>query len=208
MKELTSELEWNNQDGQLTGIEFMGDNLRRSLKYCGKGVVLYPLCKMIRSEHAEIDDYTRILDNAFIDAGRSLRIGKHSMITWFTLIEGGACTTIGDRVFVGPGTKILTSTYEIDGYYSAEFVPDECHKIRYGDVMIHDDAYIGAECIIMPGVTVGEGAVAGANTLVNRDLEPWGIYVGSPCKKIGTRKRPPASMEEALKTKVDWGKHF
>ncbi len=208
MRGPTSEAEWNNQGGQITGIEFMGDNLRRRLKYCGEGVVLYPLCKMIRAERAEVDDYTRILDNTFIDAGKLLRIGKHSMITWFVLIEGGATTVIGDRVFIGPGTKILTSTYAIDGYYSAEFVPEECHKIEYGDVTIHNDAYIGAECVIMPGVTVGEGAVAGANTLVNKDLEPWGIYVGSPCRKIGTRVQPPAEMKEALESKVDWSGHF
>lgn len=203
-----SEAEWNNQNNTLTGLEFMGDNIRRSLKYCGEEVVLYPLCKMIRAEHAEIDDYTRILDNAFIDAGKSLKIGKHSMITWFVLIEGGAETVIGDRVFIGPGTKVLTSTYALHGYYSAEFVPDACHKISYGNITIKDDAYIGAECVVMPGVTIGEGAVAGANTLINKDLEPWGIYVGSPCKKIGERKKPSQEMKEILEKEVDWTAHF
>lgn len=202
------EREWNNQNGQLTGLEFMGDNIRKDLSYCGKDVVLYPLCKMIRAQNAKIDDYTRILDNAFIDAGKSLEIGKHSMITWSVLIEGGANTKIGDRVFIGPGTKVLTSTYRIDGFYSAEFIPDECHEIMYGDITIENDAYIGAECVIMPGVKIGEGAVAGANTLVNKDLEPWGIYVGSPCKKIGERKRPPKEMTDTLMEKVDWSKHF
>lgn len=199
---------WNNQNGVLTGLDMMGDNIRKDLQYCGKDVVLYPLAKMIRACNAKIDDYTRILDNAFIDAGKSLEIGKHSMITWFVLIEGGANTKIGDRVFIGPGTKILTSTYSIDGFYSAEFVPDECHEISYGDITIKNDAYIGAECVVMPGVTIGEGAVAGANCLVNKDLEPWGIYVGSPCRKIGERKRPSEEMTKILMDKVDWEKHF
>lgn len=198
----------NNQNNQLSNLEFMGDNLRKSLKFCGKGVVLYSLCKMIRSEHAELDDYCRILDNTFIDAGKSLKIGKHSMITWFVLIEGGANTVIGDRVFVGPGTKILTSTYKIQGFYAAEFLPEDCHEIEYGDVTIHDDAYIGANCTIMPGVTIGEGAVAGANCLVNKNLEPWSIYVGVPCKKIGTRKKPSKEMTEKLMREVDWSNHL
>lgn len=198
----------NNQNNQLSNLEFMGDNLRKSLKFCGEGVVLYSLCKMIRSEHAELDDYCRILDNTFIDAGKSLKIGKHSMITWFVLIEGGANTVIGDRVFVGPGTKILTSTYKIQGFYAAEFLPEDCHKIEYGDVTIHDDAYIGANCTIMPGVTIGEGAVAGANCLVNKNLEPWSIYVGVPCKKIGTRKKPSKEMTEKLMREVDWSNHL
>lgn len=200
--------ELNNQNGQLTGLEYMGDNLRKTLKYCGEGTVFYPLCKMIRPQNAEIDDYTRILDYTFIDAGKSLKVGKHSMITWQVIMEGGANTKIGDRVFIGPGTKILTSTYALHGYYSAEFVPDECHKIEYGDITIENDAYIGANCTVMPGVHIAEGAVAGAGCLVNKDLEPWGIYVGVPCKKIGQRKKPTEEMTKQLMEKVDWSKHF
>lgn len=170
--------------------------------------MLHSLVKIIRAENAELDDYCRVLDYTFIDAGKSLKIGKHSMITWYVLIEGGGDTYIGDRVFIGPGTKVLTSTYEIQGYYSAEFVPDECHKINYCSIKIMDDAYIGANCVLMPGVTIGEGAVAGANSLVNKDLEPWGIYVGTPCKRIGTRERPSAEMTDKLYQDVDWGNHL
>ncbi|MCR5776191.1 MAG: acyltransferase [Lachnospiraceae bacterium] len=186
----------------------MGDNLRKNLKYCGEGVVLYPLCKMIRSQNAEIDDYSRILDYTFIDAGKSLKIGKHSMITWQVVIEGGANTVIGDRVFIGPGSKVLTSTYKVHGFYSAEFIPDGCHEIEYGDITIHDDAYIGANCSLLPGVTIGEGAVVGANALVTKDLEPWGIYVGTPAKKIGEREKPSPEIREKLMKEVDWSKHF
>lgn len=201
-------MDWNNQNGILTGLNFMGDNLRKILKYCGEGVVLYPLCKMIRAEHAEIDNFSRILDNVFIDAGKSLKIGKHSMITWYVLIEGGANTYIGDRVFIGPGTKILTSSYEIQGYYSAEFVPEGCHSFIIGDITVKDDAYIGANCTLLPGVTIGEGAVVGANSLVNKDLEPWGIYVGSPVHRIGERKKPTEEMTHKLMSEVDWSNHI
>lgn len=198
----------NNQNGELTGLDLMGDNIRDNIKYCGEGVVFYPLCKVIRAQNAEIDDYTRILDYTFVDAGKSLKIGKHSMITWQVVIEGGANTYIGDRVFIGPGSKILTSTYKLHGFYSAEFVPDECHQIEYGDITIHNDAYVGANCTLMPGVTIGEGAVVGANALVNKDLEPWGIYVGSPAKKIGEREKPSEEMKKKLMEEVDWSKHF
>ena len=198
----------NNQNNQLTGLDMMGDNLRAKLKYCGKDVVLYPLAKMIRAQNAEIDDATRILDNVFIDAGKALKIGKYSMITWFTLIEGGGVTCIGDRVFVGPGTKILTSTYKLHGVFTAENLPEKYQEIMYGDITIENDAYIGANCTIMPGVTIHEGAVIGANALVNKDVEPWGIYVGSPCKKIGERQKPTDEMYDQLMNEFDWDPHF
>lgn len=192
----------------LPGLDLMGDNLRDKLKFCGKDVRLYPLCKMVRAGNAELDNNCQIFDNVFIDAGKSLKIGKFSTLTWYVLIEGGANTKIGDRVFIGPGSKILTSTYKLNGVYSIEHLPGECRATEYGDITIHDDAYVGANCTIMPGVTIGEGAVVGANALVNKDLEPWGIYVGTPCKKVGEREKPTAEAERVMKEFTNWDNHL
>lgn len=193
--------------GTIKLTEMMGENVISSLKFCGKEVKLYPLCKIIRAEYAELDDYAKILDYTFIDAGESFKLGKYSIITWHCLVEGRAKTFIGDRCFIGPGSKLLTSTYSIKGYYSCEFLPEECFKIEYGDITIKDDAYLGANCTIMPGVTIGEGAVVGANTLVNKNLEPWGIYVGIPCKKIGERQRPTKERVDIVEM-MDWSDHL
>ena len=57
-----------------------------------------------------------------------------------------------------------------------------------GQIIIGNDVYIGAKSVIMP-VNVGDGVVIGAGSFVNKDLDPWGIYVGSPAKKIGERPR-------------------
>lgn len=186
----------------------MGENVRSKLKFCGENVRLYPLCKIIRAENTELDNDCKILDNVWIDAGKSLKIGKHTMITWFVLIEGGDKLWIGDRVFIGPGSKILTGTYELDGYYSSEFLPDDCHKNMYGSISIGDDAYIGANCTILPGVKIGEGAVVGANSLVTKDLEPWTVYVGSPCKKVRGRIKPPQEMTDKVMKEIDWSNHL
>lgn len=191
----------------IDGVQFMGENIRQTLKFCGDGVRLYPLCKMIRAANAELDDHCQIMDFVFIDAGKSLKIGKYSTLTWYCLIEGGATTFIGDRVFIGPGSKLLTSTYKLNGYYSVEHIPEECRGTDYGDITIKDDAYIGASCAILPGVTIAEGAVVGANSLVTKDLEPWGIYVGSPCKKIGERQKPTEERRRIIES-MDWSNHL
>ena len=191
----------------LEGFQFMGENLRKQVRFCGKDVKLYPLCKMIHPATAELDDHCKIFDYAFLDAGKGLKVGKYSTITWHCVIEGGAKTIIGDRVFIGPGAKILNSTYELDGYYAIEKILDECRKTRYGDITIHDDAYIGANSTILPGVTIGEGAVVGANSLVDRKLKPWGIYFGSPVKLIGMREKPTEERRKLLET-MDWSNHL
>lgn len=191
----------------LEGIEFMGKNLINKLKFCGKDVRLYPLCKMIRAENAELDNNCQIFDNVFIDAGKRLRIGKYTTLTWGVLIEGGAETYLGDRVFLGPSTKLLTSTYKIQGFYTVEHLPEGCQETEYGNITIKDDAYLGANCTVMPGITIGEGAVVGSNSLVTKDLEPWGIYVGTPCKKIGEREKPSKDKVEKL-NEADWSNHL
>lgn len=192
---------------ELEGLEFMGANLKGMLKYCGEGVRLYPLCKIIRPQNAELDNHCQVFDYVFIDAGKSLKIGKYSTLTWHALVEGGASTRIGDRVFIGPGTKLLTSTYKINGFFTVEHLPEGCQETEYGDITIEDDAYIGASCTIMPGVKVGEGAVVGVNSLVRNDLEPWTVYVGTPCKVIGKREKPTKERQVAL-MEFDWSNHL
>lgn len=188
---------------EIFGIEMMGENLRDKVKRCGDGVRLYPLCKMIHCDNAILEDNCQLFDFVFIDAGEALRIGKNSTLTWQVLIEGGAKTDIGHRVFLGPGTKILTSTYELNGYFSVEHLPEGAGAIRYGDIVIEDDAYIGANCVVLPGSVIHKGTVVGANSLVKGELEPWTVYVGTPCKPM-KKRIPPTEERMELIRGIDW----
>ena len=175
----------------IKGMEYMGDNVREKLKYCGKGVRIHPLAKIWLPEVVELDDGSQVCDFVFIWGGIRTRIGKRSQMTWHTLIEGTGETVIGDRVLIGPGTKIITGMFDHrGGFRMVDHLPQGQAKPVVGKVVIGDDATIGTLCTVLPNVTVGEGAVVGANSLVVRDLEPWGIYVGSPARKIGERQKP------------------
>lgn len=187
--------------------EIMGPNVLDKLKYCGKDVKIYDLAKICNPQWAEIDDKCMIFDYTFIDARNSLKIGKYCCIGWHCVIEGGANIKVGNRVFLGPGSKLLSSTYEFDGFYTSQLLPDETFSIRSGDITIEDDAYIGAGTVVMPGVTIGEGALVGANSLVNHNLKPWGIYFGNPVKLMGMREKPTDERREIIES-MDWTKHF
>lgn len=187
--------------------EIMGPNVLDKLKYCGKDVRILNLAKIINPEFAEIDDNTIIFDFVFIDAAKSFKIGKYSCIAWQCVIEGEAHVEIGDRCFLGPGVKILSSTYEFQGYYTSQHLPKGTSAVRYGDIKICDDAYVGANSVVMPGVTIGEGALVGANSFVNRNLKPWGIYFGNPVKLIGMREKPTEERRKIIES-MDWTKHF
>ncbi len=56
-----------------------------------------------------------------------------------------------------------------------------------GDTIIGNDVWIGSECVIMPGVTIGDGAVIGARAVVTKDVEPYTIVVGNPGNAVKSR---------------------
>ncbi|PAQ13603.1 acetyltransferase [Bacillaceae bacterium SAOS 7] len=82
--------------------------------------------------------------------------------------------TIGRNSIVGYNTVILAHEYLIDEY-------------RLGKVIIGDNVMIGANCTILPGVTIGDGAVVSAATLVHRDVPP-GAFAGGNPMQIKDRK--------------------
>lgn len=175
---------------EIDGLELVGENVKSKLKSCGDGVIIYPLAKIAFPHVVEIGAHAKVRDFAFIFAGEGVRIGEYSDIQPHTVIWGGGKTIIGNRVSTGPGTVFLSATYShhkpgikmVDGLDEGET------EILGGTLIVGDDVYIGANSTIMP-VTIGEGCVIGAGSFVNKDCEPWGIYIGSPAKRVGERPR-------------------
>lgn len=174
---------------KLDGLEFMGENVKDKLLSCGEGVKIYPMAKIAFPHVVELGSHSKVRDFAFIFAGEGVKIGEYTDVQPHTIIWGGGLTIIGDRVSTGPGTVFLSATYShaaglkmVDGMGAGE------SKVLGGKLVIGNDVYIGARSTIMP-VTIGEGCVIGAGSFVNKDCEPWGIYVGSPARRIGERPR-------------------
>jgi len=174
---------------EIEDIELMGENVKTKLRSCGKGVKIYPLAKIAFPHVVDIGDHTKIRDFAFIFAGEGVTIGEYTDIQPHTVIWGGGETIIGNRVSTGPGTVFLSATYShAPGLKMVDGLADGQTAIIGGKLIVGDDVYIGARCTIMP-VTIGEGAVIGAGSLVTKDCEPWGIYVGNPARKVAERQR-------------------
>jgi galactoside O-acetyltransferase len=62
-------------------------------------------------------------------------------------------------------------------------------------VTLERHVIVGANAVILPGVTIGEGSAVGALSLVNTSLPPWGIYAGTPARKINDRSRRLLDLE-------------
>jgi len=111
--------------------------------------------------------------------GRKVFLGERNVINFGCLFDGRKFQIrTGSNVSIGPEATILTLGHDPR---SATF------EDRGGDVLIGDRVWIGYRAIVLPGVTIGEGAVVGAGAVVTRDVEPYAIVAGNPARKIGSR---------------------
>jgi maltose O-acetyltransferase len=107
-------------------------------------------------------------------------IGDHSVINYGVLLDGRGGLNIGDNVSISEGTIILTMGHDIDA-------PD--FRLKGGRVMIDDYVFIGSYTRILPGVTVGEGAVVGVGSVVTKDVDPYTVVGGVPARYIRDRSQ-------------------
>lgn len=115
---------------------------------------------------------------------------------------------IGDYVCIGAEVVILMGgnhTHRVDWFSLYPFMDyiEEAY-IGKGDTHIGDGAWLGMRAMIMPGVSIGEGAVVAANSVVTKDVAPYSIVAGSPAKHIKYRFAQPI-VEELLALNIyDW----
>ncbi|EKP94561.1 acyltransferase [Thermaerobacter subterraneus] len=102
--------------------------------------------------------------------GRDVAFGLMAMVDvfWPELIE------VGDNSIIGYNTVLLAHEFLIGEY-------------RTGPVVIGRDVMIGANCTVLPGVVIGDGAVVSAHSLVNADVPPGAVVGGVPARPIGHR---------------------
>lgn len=93
--------------------------------------------------------------------------------------------TIGNYCCFGPDVHIGGMQHSYWWYSMSPILSDMCNEPEC--THIGNDVWIGAGCIIKQGITIGNGAIIGANSFVNKDVEPFSIVVGSPARLIKYR---------------------
>ena len=110
---------------------------------------------------------------------QAVTIGNNCVINRDVLLDGRCGLTIGSNVSISEGTTILTLEHDPN---STTF------GMRGDPVTIGNRVFVGAKAIILPGVTIGEGAVVAAGGVVSGDVPPFEIVGGVPAKSIGQRR--------------------
>jgi acetyltransferase-like isoleucine patch superfamily enzyme len=86
--------------------------------------------------------------------------------------------SIGDRVSIAPRVTLVTSSHPNHSRIRG-FAP-----VSQGPIVIEDDAWLGAGCVILPDVRIGAGAVVGANSVVVGDVPPLHVVAGQPARTV------------------------
>jgi acetyltransferase-like isoleucine patch superfamily enzyme len=118
----------------------------------------------------------RLLRLCGFSIGRDVYIADDLLIVE-ELTERGNLT-IGDRVSIAPRVTLVTSSHPNHSRIRP-FAP-----VAQGPIVIEDDAWLGAGCVVLPGVRIGRGAVVGANSVVGQDVAPLHVVVGQPARTV------------------------
>lgn len=135
--------------------------------------------KIVIGDNVEIDN-----DCRFVAANEAvLTLKPFCRISCYAIINAGEDVTIGEHTITGGFVYIQSSDH---GTVRNEKIWQQKHT--YGKIEIGSDVWLGANSMILKGVTIGDGAIVAANTVVNKDVEPYSIVAGLPAKKIKMRE--------------------
>ena len=112
------------------------------------------------------------------DLSRQLRVGRNCFFNVGCALDVHADLTIGDGAGLGQETMVLTASHKL-GPPSRRFGSFEPLPVKIGT-----GAWLGARCTILPGVTVGDGAVVAAGAVVTKDVPPNALVAGVPAKIV------------------------
>jgi maltose O-acetyltransferase len=134
----------------------------------------------VRLQVKRVGKGVTLLMDGEIRKGKNIEIGDHTIINRGVLLDGrGGKLVIGRNVDIAQETNIWTLEHDVH---------DDYHRDKGGNVTIEDYVWIASRVTILPGVTIGRGAVVASNAVVTKDVLPMTIVGGIPARVIGQRK--------------------
>lgn len=164
------------------------------LKSCGEDVRISHLAVLRRPELVALGNHVSI--DEFFVCSTALEIGDHVHISTHVSVIGGAqgLLKMGNFTNLSARATIICGSDEFKGHglVSAPGIPEEYRdRLTVEPVILENFVNTGVQVTILPGVTIPEGAVIGACSLVRKKdvLKPWTIYAGNPLREIGARTK-------------------
>jgi len=168
-------------------------SLRHLFLFCGKDVVFGKIGELHAPQLVSIGNRTCFGDYLFMTCWSTI---KQSDFT-AKIVIGEGCNfgamnhitccngiVIGNNVLTGKWVTITDNSHGMTDENSLRIPPLARDLYSKGKVVISDNVWIGDGARILPGVTIGQGAVVGANSVVTRDVPPYTVVCGAPAKAV------------------------
>lgn len=154
----------------------------------------------------------RLGNHIAIDSGfyctTGLKVGDYVHISPHVAVIGGktGLLELGNFTFVSVGSNLVCASEEFygEGLIGPLIPPQYKDKLRSDPIIFKPFSGVAANCVVLPGVILGEGSVVGACSLVLESTEPWTIYYGSPAKPC---KRRPSSKILQFAKELGYGEN-
>jgi len=168
------------------------------LREFGKNVLISRKASICNPANLSVGDNVRIDDFVLITG--SVWLHSYIHIGSFCSLGGRAGIIMHDFSGLSAGTKVFSMSDDYSGEYMANSaVPERYRKVSGGTIYFERHALVGANSVVLPGVTISEGAAVGAMSLVTKTVPPFWLYAGIPAKPIRERKRNLLALEEKLR---------
>ncbi|MEI7603290.1 MAG: acyltransferase [Opitutae bacterium] len=184
---------------------YESEELRRfGFKSIGDNVKIAKNATIIGLNNISLGNNIRIDGNVVIVAySGPLTLGNYIHIGGGCHLNCAGGITLADFSGLSQGVRIYSGTDDYTGKsLTNPTVPHKYLKITIAPVILGKHVIVGSGSIILPGVTIGDGSCVGALSLVTKSLDEWGVYFGSPVRKLKERSKDMLKLEEQFLLEV------
>jgi acetyltransferase-like isoleucine patch superfamily enzyme len=180
---------YSDQDLKNFGFKSIGNNVKIK-----KNVGIFFTENVSIGNNVRIDDFTII-----VASGSDVIIGNNVHIAANCYIAGSDGFEMKDFSGLAPGVMIFSGSDDYSGKkLTNPTIPKKYTGGICGKVTLEKHVIIGAGTVILPKIIIGEGSSVGAMSLVTKSLPPWGIYFGTPAKKLRERSKELLNLEAEI----------
>ena len=168
--------------------------------HVGENCLLSDKASYYNCNNIIIGNNVRIDDFCVLSAGiGGIEIGSHIHIAVYSSLIGAGKIVLKDFCNISSKVAIYSSNDDYSGQFMTNpTVPSQYTNVTSSDVIIGKHVIVGSGCVILPGVTLETGVAVGALSLVNKNCKEFGVYIGSPVKRIKERRKELLNLETQL----------
>jgi acetyltransferase-like isoleucine patch superfamily enzyme len=125
----------------------------------------------------------------------SLRVGAGTYIGELNNIRAVGTTVIGEKCLISQGVSLIGANHDCK---PGTFIADQAWRRDKRGIRLGDGVWVGANAVLLPGISIGSGAIVAAGSIVNCDVAPDSIVGGIPARVIGHRMNRPLAHPPSL----------